>query len=115
MGGGGAPGGLLPRARLRRSDAELSTLTAIPLTGSVGTTGIPYQFLSGLAADIDTLESDPTAEALGGRAADLIATLIPSRLGMPWASTTRMPWGVGLFTGCAAGDTGMALDVRVAD
>ena len=75
---------LLPKARLRRSDAELSTLTAIPMTGSVGMTGVVYQFLSGLAADIDTLESDPTADALGESAADLIATLIQSQFGLPW-------------------------------
>lgn len=61
-------GGLPPsKARLRRLDAELSTLTAIAMTGSVGMTGVVYQFLSGLAADIDALESDPTADALGER------------------------------------------------
>lgn len=37
------------------------------MTGSVGMTGVVYQFLSGLAADIDALESDPTADALGER------------------------------------------------
>jgi len=62
---------------------ELSTLTAIAMTGSVGMTGVVYQFLSGLAADIDALESDPTADALGERSADLIATLIQSQFGMP--------------------------------
>lgn len=74
---------LLPKPGLRRLDAELSTLTAIAMTGSVGMTGVVYQFLSGLAADIDALESDPTADAVGERSADLIATLIQSQFGMP--------------------------------
>lgn len=75
---------LLPKTKLRRSDAELRTLTAIPMTGASGITGVVYQFLSRLASEIDQLEIDPTADALGESAADLIATLIQSQFGLPW-------------------------------
>jgi AraC-like DNA-binding protein len=76
---------LLPKAKLRRSDAELRTLTAIPIDSSSGMAGIVHQFLSKLAADVDALEADPTADALGENAADLIATMVQSRFGMPWS------------------------------
>lgn len=77
---------LLPKSKLRRSDAELRTLTAIAMQGGSGMTGVVYQFLSRLAADMDALEADPTSEALGENAADLIVTLIQSQFGVPWAA-----------------------------
>lgn len=76
---------LLPKERLRRSEAELRSLTAIPLSGSSGMSGVIFQFLSRLASDIDALEADPTADALGENAADLIATMVHSQFGVPWA------------------------------
>jgi AraC-like DNA-binding protein len=76
---------LLPKSKLRRSESELRTLTAIPMSGGSGMPGVVYQFLSRLAADIEALEADPTADALGENAADLIATLVQSQFGMPWA------------------------------
>lgn len=75
---------LLPKTKLRRSGSELRTLTAIPMPGSTGMTGVVHQFLSRLASDADALEADPTSDALGENAADLIATLIQSQFGMPW-------------------------------
>jgi len=54
------------------------------MPGGTGMTGVVHQFLSRLASDVDALEADPTADALGENAADLIATLIQSQFGMPW-------------------------------
>ncbi|MET8209127.1 helix-turn-helix domain-containing protein [Streptomyces sp. NPDC005373] len=75
---------LLPKSKLRRSDRELCALTAIRMAGGTGIVGVVHQFLSQLAADIDTLETDVTADALGENAADLIATLVHSQFGTPW-------------------------------
>jgi len=75
---------LMPKSKLRRSDAELRSLTGIRMAGGSGMAGVVYQFLSRLAADIEALEADVSADALGENAADLIATLIQSQFGVPW-------------------------------
>lgn len=75
---------LLPKSKLRRTDAELRNLTAVPMRGGEGITGIVHDFLSRLAKDAESLESDPTREAIGENAADLIATLVQSQFGVPW-------------------------------
>lgn len=75
---------LLPKSKLRRSEAELRNLTAVPMRGGAGMTRIVHDFLSRLAADAEALEGDPTSEAIGENAADLIATLVQSQFGMPW-------------------------------
>lgn len=77
---------LLPKSKLRRSDTEISRLTALTMHGGTGMTGVVHQFLSRLAADADALEADPTREALGENAADLIVTLIHSQFGVPWGA-----------------------------
>lgn len=75
---------LLPKSKLRRSEAELRNLTAVAMRGGDGLTGVVHDFLSRLAADAEGLEGDPTREALGENAADLIATLVQSKFGLPW-------------------------------
>lgn len=75
---------LLPKSKLRRSDAELRSLTAVRMAGASGISGVVYQFLRRLASDVDALEADPSAAALGENAADLIATLVQSHFGRPW-------------------------------
>lgn len=75
---------LLPKSKLRRSEAELRDLTAVPIRGGRGIAGVVHDFLSRLAVDAETLEADTTAEAIGENAADLIATLVQSQFGMPW-------------------------------
>lgn len=66
---------LLPKHKLRRSDAELRTLTATPMRGDGGVSGVVSHFLLDLAARGREFEDQPTAGALGENAADLIGTL----------------------------------------
>lgn len=75
---------LLPKSKLRRSEAELQQLTAVRMDSSAGIASVVSRFLRGLAAQSTTLEADPTAGALGENAADLIATLVHSEFGKPW-------------------------------
>jgi AraC-like DNA-binding protein len=75
---------LLPKAKLRRSDHELSQITAIPLSGVTGMSRAVSAFLRGLAAEASGLESSPGATALGENSADLIATMMRHQFGMHW-------------------------------
>ncbi len=75
---------LLPKGKLRRSDRELSQVTAIPLSGRHGMSRAVSAFLRGLAAEVPALEGTPGAGALGESAADLIATMVRSRFGQQW-------------------------------
>ena len=75
---------LLPKAKLRRSDHELSQVTAIPLSGARGASRAVSAFLRGLAAEVSGLEGSPGSAALGENAADLIATMVRSRFGRQW-------------------------------
>src|SRR5699024_702090 len=67
---------LLPKSKLRRSEAEWRNLTAVPIRDGDGLTRVVHDFLSRLAVDANALERDATCEALGENAADLIATLV---------------------------------------
>jgi AraC-like DNA-binding protein len=75
---------LLPKGKIRRSDRELSQVTAIPLPGTQGMSRAVSAFLRGLAAEVTSLEVSPGAAALGENAADLIATMVRSRFGHQW-------------------------------
>ena len=75
---------LLPKHKLRRSDAELKTLTAIPMSGGNGLSGVVSHFLLDLAARAPELEGRPSSAALGENAADLIGTLVHNEFGQPW-------------------------------
>jgi AraC-like DNA-binding protein len=75
---------LLPKLKLRRSDAELRTLTAVTMRGGDGIPGVVSHFLLDLAARRSDLETSAAAPALGENAADLIATLVRSEFGTPW-------------------------------
>lgn len=76
---------LLPKQKLRRPDAELRRLTAIPIrAGGGGVSDVVSHFLLDLAGRSRQLEGDPSAAALGEAAGDLIATLVQSEFGMPW-------------------------------
>lgn len=74
---------LLPKDKLRRSDREISKLTAVRIDTTSGVAGIVGRFLR----DVVTL--DPTvaasaAQGLAENAADLIATLARAELGAMW-------------------------------
>lgn len=75
---------LLPKSKLRRSEAELRELTAVGMNGSCGVASVVSRFLRGIAADAEALEKDPSAGALGENAADLIGTLVRAQFGKPW-------------------------------
>lgn len=77
---------LLPKWTLRRPDAELRRLTAIPVpTGNGGIPDVVSRFLLDLAARGRELEGEPSSAGLGDAAADLVASLVHSEFGVPWA------------------------------
>lgn len=77
---------LLPKQKLSRPDSELRRLTALPIrAGSSGISALVSHFLLDLATRARQLEGDPSAAALGEAAGDLVAALVQSRFGLPWA------------------------------
>jgi AraC-like DNA-binding protein len=76
---------LLPKEKLRRSDREISALTAVPIHGGTGVAGVVARFLRDVAERSDELEADGSAAALCENAADLVGTLVRSELGQQWA------------------------------
>jgi AraC-like DNA-binding protein len=80
---------LLPKDKLRRSDREIATLTAVRIDGSTGIAGVVGRFLRDVAERSDELEADGSAAALCENAADLVGTLVRSELGQQW--TVRDP------------------------
>jgi AraC-like DNA-binding protein len=75
---------LLPKDKLRRSDREISALTAVTIGGSAGVAGVVTRFLRDLAAQAPQLEADGASAALCDNAADLVATLVRAELGQQW-------------------------------
>jgi AraC-like DNA-binding protein len=75
---------LLPKDKLRRSDREISRLTAVPISASRGVGGLVTRFLSDVAEHADELEAQASALALCENAADLVATLVRAELGALW-------------------------------
>lgn len=75
---------LLPKEKLRRSDREIATLTAVRIDGSTGVAGVVARFLRDVADRSDELEADGSAAALCENAADLVGTLVRSELGQQW-------------------------------
>jgi AraC-like DNA-binding protein len=76
---------LLLKEKLRRSDREIATLTAVPIHGSTGVAGVVARFLRDVAERSDELEADGSAAFLCENAADLVGTLVRSELGQQWA------------------------------
>ena len=76
---------LLPKEKLRRSDREIATLTAVPIHGATGVAGVVARFLRDVGERSDELEADGTAAALCENAADLVGTLVRAELGQRWA------------------------------
>jgi AraC-like DNA-binding protein len=76
---------LLPKEKLRRSDREIATLTAVPIHGGTGVAGVVARFLRDVAERSGELEADGSAAALCENAADLVGTLVRSELGQQWA------------------------------
>lgn len=75
---------LLPKDKLRRSDREISRLTAVTINGAGGIAGLVTRFLRDLATASATLEQESTAAALCDNAADLVATLVRAELRQSW-------------------------------
>ena len=80
---------LLPKEKLRRSDREIASLTAVSIHGDSGVAGVVARFLRDVAERSDELEADGSAAALCENAADLVGTLVRSELGQQW--TVRDP------------------------
>jgi AraC-like DNA-binding protein len=80
---------LLPKEKLRRSDREIASLTAVRIHGDSGVAGVVARFLRDVAERSDELEADGSAAALCENAADLVGTLVRSELGQQW--TVRDP------------------------
>lgn len=80
---------LLPKEKLRRSDREIASLTAVRIHGGTGVAGVVARFLRDVAERSDELEADGSAAALCESAADLVGTLVRSELGQQW--TVRDP------------------------
>ena len=80
---------LLPKEKLRRSDREIASLTAVRIRGGTGVAGVVARFLRDVADRSDELEADGSAGALCENAADLVGTLVRSELGQQW--TVRDP------------------------
>jgi AraC-like DNA-binding protein len=76
---------LLPKEKLRRSDREISSLTAVRIHGDTGIAGVVARFLRDVAERSHELEADGSAAALCENAADLVGTLVRSELGQQWA------------------------------
>jgi len=76
---------LLPKDKLRRSDREISELTATTIDASTGVAGLVVRFLRDLAGRADGLELSGAAPELAESAADLVATLVRSQLGHTWS------------------------------
>ena len=76
---------LLPKDKLRRSDREISALTATTINASSGVAGLVVRFLRDLTSRSGELAVEGTAAALCETAADLVATLVRSELGHDWA------------------------------
>jgi hypothetical protein len=75
---------LLPKDKLRRSDREISQLTATTIDACSGVAGLVVRFLRDLAARADGLELGAATPELADNAADLVATLVRSLLGHSW-------------------------------
>jgi AraC-like DNA-binding protein len=75
---------LLPKDKLRRSDREISALTATTIDASSGVAGLVVRFLRDLAGRADGLELGAAEPELAENAADLVATLVRSQLGRDW-------------------------------
>jgi hypothetical protein len=75
---------LLPKDKLRRSDREISELTATTIDASTGVAGLVVRFLRDLATRADGLELGAAEPELAENAADLVATLVRSQLGRDW-------------------------------
>lgn len=75
---------LLPKDRLRRSDREISKLTAVRINGASGVAGVVGRFLRDVAAHSAELEADGSAPMLCENAVDLVGTLVQSELGQSW-------------------------------
>ena len=68
----------VPKAALRLSTAQLQDITAISIPCTPGVSRLAQEVLKNMISHSSALESDPEAEAIGGHATDLIATLIRS-------------------------------------
>ncbi|HUS22389.1 MAG TPA: helix-turn-helix domain-containing protein [Aeromicrobium sp.] len=75
---------LLPKDKLRRSDREISKLTAVRIDAQQGVAGIVVRFLRDLTTNLDTVAAPEAAQNLCENASDLIATLVRSELGGTW-------------------------------
>lgn len=75
---------LLPKDKLRRSDREISRLTALTIDGNSGIAGLVARFLRDLASSSTKLEQEGSAAALCDNAAALVATLVRSELRQQW-------------------------------
>jgi AraC-like DNA-binding protein len=75
---------LLPKDKLRRSDREISKLTAVRIDSGQGAAGIVSRFLRDLTNLSGTLEPN-TVQGFCENAADLIATLVRAELGQTWS------------------------------
>lgn len=78
---------LLPKDKLRRSDREISELTATTIDSTTGVAGLVVRFLRDLTGHGDGLELGAAGPELAENAADLVATLVRSQLGHAWAVT----------------------------
>ncbi len=75
---------LLPKDKLRRSDREISSLTATTIDASSGVAGLVVRFLQDLAARAEGPELGAAGPELAENAADLVATLVRSQFGHSW-------------------------------
>lgn len=76
---------LLSKAKLRRPDAELSKVTAVPMKAERGIPAVVSRYLLDLSARCGEFVERSAAEAtLGETASDLISTLVCTELDQPW-------------------------------
>ncbi|WP_433755687.1 AraC family transcriptional regulator [Nocardia sp. CA-135398] len=76
---------LIPKAKVGKSDAELSTITARRLDSSAGLSAVVSHFLSDIGAHAGELDEAGAAASVGNTAADLVLTLIGAALGRAYA------------------------------
>lgn len=77
---------LLPKHKLRRSDAELRRITAVPICPEAGeVSALAAHFLLDVATRARELKDDPVSASLGEVAGDLISTLVQAEFGLTWA------------------------------
>ncbi|WP_100812109.1 helix-turn-helix domain-containing protein [Microbacterium sp. BR1] len=75
----------LPKEKLRQPDTEISSLTATTIATDSGIARVVIRHLLELSRHAEEIEEETSAETLAESALDLVAALVQSRFGSPWA------------------------------